>query len=70
MLSYYDNGKGEKCIKRDPANTGGVTEYRYRFPTACDIARCRQSIDAEKRGIPAGDASGIRPGRRPKNGSC
>ena len=42
VLSYYHNGKGETCLKRDPLDTGGVTEYRHRFPTACDIARCRQ----------------------------
>lgn len=42
VLSYYDNGKGEKCFKRNPGDSGGVVEYRYAFPTACDIARCRQ----------------------------
>lgn len=42
VLSYYDDGKGGKCIKRDPLDNGGVTEYRYSLPTACDIARCRQ----------------------------
>lgn len=42
VLSYYDNGKGEKCFKRIPGDSGGVVEYRSSFPTACDIARCRQ----------------------------
>ncbi len=41
VLSYYDNGKGEKCTKRNPFDTGGVTEYRHNFPTTCDLARCR-----------------------------
>ncbi len=41
VLSYYDNGKGEHCLKRDPLDNGGVVEYRSSLPTACDIARCR-----------------------------
>lgn len=41
VLSYYDNGKGEKCYSRDPAGIGKVIEYRYILPTACDIERCR-----------------------------
>jgi hypothetical protein len=41
VLSYYDNGKGEKCYSRDPAGMGAVIEYRYVLPTACDIERCR-----------------------------
>lgn len=41
VLSYYDNGKGEKCYSRDPAEIGTVIEYRYALPTACDIERCR-----------------------------
>lgn len=41
VLSYYDNGKGEKCYSRDPAEMGTVIEYRSVLPTACDIKRCR-----------------------------
>ena len=43
VLSYYDNGKGEKCYSRDPGQVRNVTEYRHVLPTACDIARCRQA---------------------------
>lgn len=42
VVSYYDNGKGEKCYSRDPAQMRGYREYRYEFPTACDIERCRK----------------------------
>ncbi|MES2718004.1 MAG: hypothetical protein V4795_19710 [Pseudomonadota bacterium] len=41
VMSYYDNGKGERCFTRDgpmPATRG---DYRALLPTACDIARCR-----------------------------
>jgi hypothetical protein len=41
VLSYYDNGKGEKCVSRDPSQMGSVVEYRSAVPTACDIERCR-----------------------------
>ncbi|MDH0865667.1 hypothetical protein [Mitsuaria sp. GD03876] len=40
-MSYYDNGKGERCALRDPKSWGSVVEYRSMLPTACDIARCR-----------------------------
>ena len=40
-LSYYDNGKGERCALRDPKSWGSVVEYRSMLPTACDIQRCR-----------------------------
>lgn len=43
VLSYYHNGKGEKCYSRDPSQVRSVTEYRHVLPTACDIARCRQA---------------------------
>lgn len=43
VLSYYDNGKGEKCYSRDPAWMGAVIEYRSVLPTACDIERCRRT---------------------------
>lgn len=43
VLSYYHNGKGEKCFSRDPSQVRSVTEYRHVLPTACDIARCRQA---------------------------
>lgn len=41
VLSYYDNGKGEKCFSRDPVQMKSVREYRHTLPTACDIERCR-----------------------------
>ena len=41
VTSYYDIGKGERCLIRG----GGVrlpgVEYRALLPTACDIQRCR-----------------------------
>lgn len=40
-MSYYDNGKGERCTLRDPKSWGSVVEYRSMLPTACDLARCR-----------------------------
>ncbi|WP_141101014.1 hypothetical protein [Roseateles aquatilis] len=40
-MSYYDNGKGERCALRDPRSWGSVVEYRSILPTACDIDRCR-----------------------------
>jgi hypothetical protein len=43
VLSYYHNGKGEKCFSRDLSQMRTVTEYRHLLPTACDIARCRQA---------------------------
>jgi hypothetical protein len=42
VLSYYDNGKGEKCFSRDPSQMGLVIEYRSVLPTSCDIERCRK----------------------------
>lgn len=42
VLSYYDNGKGEKCFSRDVSQMRFVTEYRHVLPTACDIERCRR----------------------------
>ena len=42
VLSYYDNGRGEKCYTRDASQMRLVTEYRHTFPTACDIERCRK----------------------------
>lgn len=41
VLSYYNNGKGEKCYSRDPSQMRLVKEYRSILPTACDIERCR-----------------------------
>ena len=41
VLSYYHDGKGQRCFKRDPKEAAIVTEYRHSLPTACDIARCR-----------------------------
>jgi hypothetical protein len=42
VLSYYHDGKGQTCYKRNPGDAGGVVEYRHILPTACDIERCRQ----------------------------
>jgi hypothetical protein len=42
VLSYYDNGKGEKCYSRDPSQLRTLREYRHILPTACDIERCRK----------------------------
>jgi hypothetical protein len=41
VMSYYDNGKGERCFTRDGHVPTGRTDYRALLPTACDIARCR-----------------------------
>lgn len=41
VMSYYDNGKGQRCTLRDPSAWGSVVEYRSMLPTACDIERCR-----------------------------
>lgn len=41
VLSYYDNGKGEKCYSRDLSQINKVQEYRSVLPTACDILRCQ-----------------------------
>jgi hypothetical protein len=41
VMSYYDNGQGERCFTRAgrPLPTRG--DDRALLPTACDIARCR-----------------------------
>lgn len=41
VLSYYHNGRGEKCVARDAAYAAKGGDYRAVLPTACDIARCR-----------------------------
>ncbi|WP_058933546.1 hypothetical protein [Roseateles depolymerans] len=41
VMSYYDNGKGQRCTLRDASAWGSVVEYRSMLPTACDLARCR-----------------------------
>ena len=41
VMSYYHNGKGEKCYARDLTQLRTVVEYRSAMPTACDIQRCR-----------------------------
>ena len=41
VLSYYHDGKGRNCFKREPKEPANVTEYRHTLPTACDIARCK-----------------------------
>lgn len=40
VTSYYNNGKGEKCLARDTSQLRTVPEYRSALPTACDIQRC------------------------------
>ena len=41
VMSYYDNGKGERCVTRDGGLPAWRGDYRALLPTACDIARCR-----------------------------
>lgn len=41
VMSYYDNGKGQRCTLREASAWGSVVEYRSMLPTACDIERCR-----------------------------
>jgi hypothetical protein len=41
VMSYYHDGKGQKCTVRDESAMQGVAEYRSVLPTACDIERCR-----------------------------
>ncbi len=41
VMSYYDDGRGQRCSLRDPASWGTVIEYRAQLPTACDLERCR-----------------------------
>lgn len=41
VMSYYDNGQGQRCQLRDPRSWGVVPEYRATLPTACDIERCK-----------------------------
>jgi hypothetical protein len=41
VMSYYDNGKGERCFTREGAMPPMRGDYRALLPTACDIARCR-----------------------------
>ena len=41
VMSYYDNGHGERCSTRDGGSPKAVVEYRALLPTACDIARCK-----------------------------
>ena len=41
VMSYYDNGRGERCFTRQGAMPPTRGDYRALLPTACDIARCR-----------------------------
>ena len=41
VMSYYDNGKGERCFTREGGMPAMRGDYRALLPTACDIARCR-----------------------------
>lgn len=41
VLSYYSDGKGNKCYSRDPDWASSRVEYRNVLPTSCDIQRCR-----------------------------
>ncbi len=55
VMSYYDNGKGQRCTLRDASAWGSVVEYRSMLPTACDLERCRA--------LNGGGASGASSGR-------
>ena len=41
VMSYYDNGRGERCFTREGGMPATRGDYRALLPTACDIARCR-----------------------------
>jgi len=41
VMSYYDNGRGERCFTRAGGMPAVRGDYRALLPTACDIARCR-----------------------------
>ena len=41
VLSYYHDGKGQRCVSRDPAGMKPGVDYRHVLPTSCDIERCR-----------------------------
>ncbi len=41
VMSYYDNGRGERCFTREGGMPPTRGDYRALLPTACDIARCR-----------------------------
>ena len=41
VMSYYTDGKGNRCTARSMSLLKSVTEYRSEMPTACDIERCR-----------------------------
>lgn len=41
VMSYYDNGQGERCHARNGNDRGWRGDYRALLPTACDIQRCR-----------------------------
>ena len=41
VMSYYDDGKGQRCVARDMSLLKSVPEYRSALPTACDLERCR-----------------------------
>jgi hypothetical protein len=53
VTSYYDDGKGQRCVTRDPLQGKGVAEYRSVLPTACDIQRCRaaNALAANNEGV-------------------
>ena len=41
VMSYYDNGRGERCFTRAGRLPTTRGDDRALLPTACDIARCR-----------------------------
>jgi hypothetical protein len=41
VMSYYNDGKGNRCVARDMSLLKSVPEYRSELPTVCDIERCR-----------------------------
>ncbi len=40
VMSYYTDGKGNRCSARSMSLLKSVPEYRSELPTACDIERC------------------------------
>jgi len=48
VMSYYDDGKGGRCVLRDERERNALTEYRALLPTACDIQRCRAANRSPK----------------------
>lgn len=56
VMSYYDDGKGQRCTLRDASAWGSVVEYRSMLPTACDLERCR-ALNGEGSGPGSGNGT-------------